>query len=59
MVCEIGQVAERLGVHPETLRRWERKGLIDKAHKNPLTGRRKYSEEDIRVIEALIKERKE
>ena len=41
----IRQAAEELGVHENTLRRWERKGLI-KAVKLP-TGVRRFRREDV------------
>ena len=36
----VGEVAAHLGIHPETLRRWERSGLIEPAIRR--RGRRIY-----------------
>ena len=50
-----GQVAARLGVHPQTLRRWERAGVV-----RPVTrrrGRRVYTAADVERIEAVVLER--
>ena len=43
----IGIMANLLGVHPETLRVWERQGLI-KAHRR--NGRRLYTEGDLKRL---------
>ena len=42
---DISTAADRLGVHPETLRRWERKGTI-KAKRTP-NGHRRFLKTDI------------
>ena len=52
----IGIVAELLDVHPETIRVWERSGVIKPLRRS---GRRYYSEEDLkrlRFIKRLIDE---
>ena len=54
-VIRIGNAAARIGVHPQTLRRWEREGRIHRATRNALTGQRRYEEADIeRLIELVI-----
>jgi MerR family regulatory protein len=47
LIC-VGEVARRLGINPETARRWSVKGLIP--HTTTLSGRRRY---DPRIIDAL------
>lgn len=36
----IGDLARMLGCHPDTIVRWERRGFIPRAYREPLTGRR-------------------
>jgi len=46
------ELAQRLGIHPQTLRRWEREGVIP-----PVTrrrGQRVYSPADVERIEAAV-----
>ncbi|MFJ2885118.1 TioE family transcriptional regulator [Streptomyces sp. NPDC087305] len=43
----IGPLAEKLGIRPATLRKWERAGLV-RPHRDPLTGYRVYGEADVR-----------
>ena len=45
---KISQAAEQLGVHPETLRRWERDGAIKSQRTNG--GQRRYSVQDLEKI---------
>jgi MerR family transcriptional regulator/heat shock protein HspR len=52
----IGVVAELLNVHPETIRVWERQGIIKPKRRS---GRRFYSETDLkrlRFVQSLIAE---
>ncbi len=46
------QVAQRLGVHPQTLRRWEREGVIPAAPRR--RGLRVYTRRDVELIEAAV-----
>ena len=46
------QAASRLGVHPQTLRRWEREGVIPAATRR--RGQRVYTAGDLAVIEAAV-----
>lgn len=48
------EIADRLGLSPETLRRWERAGLIEKPTRDE-KGWRKYSEDDLPRLRALLK----
>jgi excisionase family DNA binding protein len=51
MLLSIAEVAKRLSVHPETLRRWDRQGILKAVRIND-RGDRRYSEES---IEAFVK----
>lgn len=50
-VYVISVAAELAGVHPQTLRIYERRGLLDPARTN--TGNRRYSEEDIEHLRRI------
>ncbi|WP_411145637.1 TioE family transcriptional regulator [Streptomyces sp. x-80] len=43
----IGPLADKLGIRPATLRKWERAGLV-RPRRDPLTGYRVYEEADVR-----------
>ena len=40
------EAARMLGVHPSTLRRWDKKGILRPSIRTP-TGERRYTDEDI------------
>ncbi len=46
------QVAQLLGVHPQTLRRWEREGVIPTASRR--RGQRVYTMSDVNLIKARV-----
>ena len=50
----VGKVAEYLGLHPDTLRRYEKRGLIPRAFRSPLNGYRVWSEEEVGEIHRVI-----
>ena len=50
---KIADVAKILGVHPETLRRYERRGVLPPAKRHPL-GWRVYSAEDIKELQRRL-----
>ena len=52
----IGHVAHLLDVSPQSLRTWEARGLIRKAHRSP-TNRRRYTDGDIREIRKYLERR--
>jgi DNA-binding transcriptional MerR regulator len=52
----ITDLARELGVHPDTVRRWERTGVIPPALRR--RGRRVYSKQDVDAIEQVIFSRK-
>lgn len=45
----IKKASKILGVNPETLRRWDRKGKF-KAKRHPINGYRIYNEVDIKLL---------
>ena len=49
-MLKIGQVAVEAGVHVETLRFYERKGLLKQPRRTPYSGYRQYPEEAVRVV---------
>jgi DNA-binding transcriptional MerR regulator len=52
----VGEVAARAGVNIETLRYYERRGLLPKPERQP-SGHRRYDEETVWLLRA-IKERR-
>lgn len=54
----ISEFAKKLGIHPQTIRSYQRKGLLpEKRH--PLNGYRIFTEEDVTIFRNLIlKEKK-
>ena len=40
------EAAKLLGVHPSTLRRWDKKGILTPSYRTP-TGERRYTEADL------------
>lgn len=51
-VYSIGDVAEELGVHPQTLRNWERAGLIKPSRVGG--NRRVYFDEDMELLRYIL-----
>ena len=43
------EAAKMLGVHPSTLRRWDKKGILRPSTRTP-TGERRYTEADLKAI---------
>ena len=48
----VGEVAERAGVNVETLRYYERRGLLPAPHRDP-SGHRRYDEDTVRLLRAI------
>lgn len=42
----VDQFAKQIGVHPQTVRKWDKEGLLVAHHKTP-SGRRLYSKEQV------------
>lgn len=53
------EVAAFLGIHPDSLRRAERAGRVPAAQREPVSGHRAYSQDDVDVLAALIGPRTE
>ena len=53
MVYSIGEVAKMFNVSTESLRSWERQGLITRPHRRP-TNRREYTDKDIKAIKQFL-----
>ncbi len=49
----VSDVCKILGIFKNTLYNWEKKGKIPKAHRDPMSGWRLYSEEDIEKIKKI------
>ena len=45
----IAEAAKMLGVHPSTLRRWDKTGILRPSYRTP-TGERRYTEADLKAI---------
>lgn len=52
-ILRIGPLADRFGVSPETLRVWERQGLIPQSRRTP-GGHRRYGQEHVDALEDLL-----
>src|SRR6267143_6003089 len=53
VICvRVGEVAERAGVNVETLRYYERRGLLPEPSRTP-NGHRRYDEETVRFVRAI------
>ncbi|MFC2002456.1 MerR family transcriptional regulator [Chloroflexota bacterium] len=52
-VYSIGVVSELLGVHPETIRTWEKSGVVEPPQRR--SGKRFYSERDYRRLQFIHK----
>ena len=48
----VGEVAERAGVNVETLRYYERRGLLPAPERTP-SGHRRYDDETVRFVRAI------
>ena len=49
-----GKVAAALGVHPDTIRNYEKRGLIPAARRSPINGYRVWTPEDLQVIREVL-----
>jgi DNA-binding transcriptional MerR regulator len=52
-LVRIHEAAQRLGVSSETIRRWERVGLIPPATRT-VTGHRVYSDADLEAVRIIV-----
>ena len=53
-MVSIGKLADRYGVSPESLRVWERAGLIPSAYWT-VGGHRRYGPEHVRALDKLMR----
>jgi MerR family transcriptional regulator, repressor of the yfmOP operon len=51
----IGEVADRTGVTPRTIRYWEEIGLLGAAHERPEGKHRSYTEADVERISEIVR----
>jgi len=42
------EAAKLLGVHPSTLRRWDKEGVLTPSYRTP-SGERRYTDEDLKA----------
>lgn len=49
----VSEVCKELGIFKNTLYIWERKGKIPKAYRDPMSGWRLYTKEDIKRIRKI------
>ena len=54
----IGEVARRAGVNVETLRYYERRGLLPAPDRDP-SGHRRYDERDVEMLDEVVRARAE
>jgi len=52
-VYKVSEVCQILGVFKNTLYNWEKLGKIPKAHRDPMSGWRVYTQEDIIKIRRI------
>jgi MerR family transcriptional regulator/heat shock protein HspR len=52
----IGEVAKILGIHQNTLRNWDRQGILSPVK---VADKRVYSEEDLRKAQAILRQRRQ
>jgi DNA-binding transcriptional MerR regulator len=55
----IGDVANALGVAPDTFRRWEKQGLLPLAVRRTAGGRRTFSAEDVEILRVFVANRRD
>lgn len=53
-IMSIGKLADRYGVSPESLRVWERAGLIPAAYRT-VGGHRRYGPEHVRALDRVMR----
>ena len=54
ILLTIGKLAADLGLHPDTIRKYEREGLIPLAHRSPINGYRVWSHQEAAQIQQAI-----
>ena len=56
-LIDIRALAQRVGRSVATIRRWERQGLLPVARRDPLTGHRRWTVEQILTVERALARR--
>jgi DNA-binding transcriptional MerR regulator len=49
----VSDVCKSLGIFKNTLYNWERLGKIPKAHRDPMSGWRLYSKQDVELLKKI------
>ena len=49
-----GKIAAALGVHPDTIRNYERRGIIPRARRSPVNGYRVWQFEDLDQMKVIL-----
>ena len=49
-----GKIAAALGVHPDTIRNYEKRGIIPVARRSPVNGYRIWDEEDLQRMRDIL-----
>ena len=49
-----GKIAAALGVHPDTIRNYEKRGIIPVARRSPVNGYRIWDEEDLERMREIL-----
>ena len=57
MVYSIGEVAKMLRVSPQSLRSWQKQGLIPQVGRRP-TNQREYTDANIEAIKEFLSQKK-
>ena len=55
-MLRIQHVSALLGVHPDTVRNYERRGLVPRAKRSPINGYRYWTDEDAEVIRRFARQ---
>lgn len=55
---DLEEACEKLGITTKTYKAWEKKGLIPKVKRNPITGYRVLTDEDIMRVRRFVEKRK-
>jgi prepilin-type N-terminal cleavage/methylation domain-containing protein len=53
-IYKIAQAASRLGISKQTLRRYEKKGILPQARRNRINSWREYTEEDVEKVRHIL-----
>ena len=51
----IGQIAEALELHPDTIRSYERRGIIPRAKRSPVNGYRIWEPSELEIMKKMLR----